>query len=453
MRPLVDLTARIEITIKDDKTIPNQRMILNSLGRARYRSKIDLSDAYFQTRVEPKDVDKNGFKSPFGCPISKVMLQGDMNAPGTFMRIMSDLFADYLGQFLWVYIDDILIYSDMEEDHMKHISMVCDKLKEARFYTSRKKSEFFAKSMDVLGHIIDEEGLKASPEKIARIEVWTTPRNKKQLQEFLGVVNYISQVIPHLAAITAPLTSLTGMEEFVWTATHDQAMENVKRAAAHNEIMKPLDHQSSLPIWLITDASDTRIGAWVGQGETADTARPAALHSRKFTNAQMNYGTTAKEALAIIDALAAFHHLLTGNEFTIVTDHQPLMYLQTSKTPTKKQLRWRGFIGQFRTKIIYRPGQWNYLADALSRLYTEDKNYPHTVQDPTQEDSENENSTLTLSTISNPEDMSRFDTLDVDYTHNHSDYDSSCSIHQAVLDPSDYRNAGPINFGVTIGAS
>jgi len=65
MRPLVDLSARNELTIKDDKTIPNQRMILNSLGRARYRSKIDLSDAYFQTRVEPKDVDKNGFKWPF----------------------------------------------------------------------------------------------------------------------------------------------------------------------------------------------------------------------------------------------------------------------------------------------------------------------------------------------------------------------------------------------------
>src|ERR1700712_1639645 len=109
----------------------------------------------------------------------------------------------------------MLIYSDTEEDHMKHISMVCDKLKEAQFYASRKKSEFFVKRMNVLGHIIDKEGLKASPEKIARIEAWTKPRNMKQLQEFHRVVNYISQFIPHLASITARLTSFTGTEEFV----------------------------------------------------------------------------------------------------------------------------------------------------------------------------------------------------------------------------------------------
>jgi len=99
---LVDHTARNEITIKDDETIPNQRMMLNSLGRARYRSKIHLSDAYFQTRVEPKHGDKNSFKSPFGSFVSKVILQGVMNAPGTFIQIMSDLFADYPGQFMWV---------------------------------------------------------------------------------------------------------------------------------------------------------------------------------------------------------------------------------------------------------------------------------------------------------------------------------------------------------------
>ena len=111
---------------------------------------------------------------------------------------------------------------------MKPIDIVCDKLKQAKFDASRKKSEFFASRIDVMGHIIDTKGLKASPEKIARIEAWTTPRNKKRLQEFLTVVNYISQFISHLASITAALTSLTGTEEFVWTATHDQCSQRAR---------------------------------------------------------------------------------------------------------------------------------------------------------------------------------------------------------------------------------
>ena len=159
----------------------------------------------------------------------------------------------------------------------------------------------------------------------------------------------------------------------------------------------------------------------------------------------MKYGTTDKEALARVDALTAFHHLLAGNEFTIVTDHLPLMYLKASRTPTEKQFRWQGYIGQFRTKIIYQPGQWNYLADALSRLYTEGRSYPHTVHDPTQEESENATSPLIHFTESDLEDMSRFEVLEVNYSHNHSDCSSNCSINCATLDSSNYRNKDPIN--------
>jgi len=88
----------------------------------------------------------------------------------------------------------------------------------------------------------------------------------------------------------------------------------------------------------------------------SNTARPAALHSRKFSNAQMNYGTLDKEALGTVDTLTAFHPLLVGNQFPIVTDHHPLMYLKTSRTPPKKQPRWQGYTGQLRTRIIYRLG-------------------------------------------------------------------------------------------------
>jgi len=106
------------------------------------------------------------------------------------------------------------------------------------------------------------------------------------------------------------------------------------------------------------------------------------MHHRKFSNAQMNYGTADKEALVIVDALTAFHHLMAGNQFMIVTYHQPPMYLMRSRTPTRNHPWWRGYIAQFRTRIIYLLGQWNYLTEALSHLNTEDKGYPPTMQDP-----------------------------------------------------------------------
>ena len=130
-RPLMDLTEGNTITLMDDEPILYPTIILNDMARARFRSKIDLSDAYFETRVEPEDVLKNSFKSLFEGFVSQVMLQGDMNAPGMFMNIMSDLMADFLGKFVWVYIDNILIFSDIEEDHMTNIVAICNKLKEA----------------------------------------------------------------------------------------------------------------------------------------------------------------------------------------------------------------------------------------------------------------------------------------------------------------------------------
>jgi len=241
--------------------IPNQRTILNALGQSRYRSKSDLSDAYFQTRVESEYEYLNCFKTPCGGVVNKVMLQDDMNAPGTFMRIMSHLIRDYLGEFVWVYIVEILIFANKEDEHMEHIKIVCRKVKEAHFFASRKKSEFFSPKMNVLGHLVDDDGLHASPEKITRIGEWMTPKDSKELREFLGLVNYISQFLLHIATITAPLTDLIGNAEFVLTPTHDTAFLNTKRLADDNEVIRPINYESGVPIGLITDASETGVGA------------------------------------------------------------------------------------------------------------------------------------------------------------------------------------------------
>ena len=152
-----------------------------TVARGRFRSKIDLGDAYFQTRVHPDVVKYNTIKTPFGGFTSQVMVQGDMNAPGTFVRTMEDLFHDELAKNLWVYIDDIFVFSETFEEHVKGVTNPCSKLQNAGYYANPKKSVFFATKLDILGHMIHDDGIHPAPDKIRTIMDWTRPESQKEL--------------------------------------------------------------------------------------------------------------------------------------------------------------------------------------------------------------------------------------------------------------------------------
>ena len=159
IRPLVNQRFRNDNTIADHSQIPNQQTILHAVATGKYRRKIDLSNAYFQTRVHPDDVKYNPIKTPFGGFSSQVIMQGDTNAPATFVRVMEDLFHDKLGKFIWIYIDDILFFSNTLEEPIEHVKHACRKLKEHEFYANPKKTVFLAVKLDILGHMIDDKGI------------------------------------------------------------------------------------------------------------------------------------------------------------------------------------------------------------------------------------------------------------------------------------------------------
>ena len=93
-------------------------------------------------------------------------MQRDMNAPATFLRVMENLFHDELGKFIGIYIDDIFIFSNSFEKHIEHVKHACRKLKEHKFYANPKRSVFFAAKLDILGYMIDDNGIHPAPEKI-----------------------------------------------------------------------------------------------------------------------------------------------------------------------------------------------------------------------------------------------------------------------------------------------
>jgi len=190
IRPLVDLRFGNDNTHADHTQIPEQNTILNAVARGRFHSKIDLSQPYFQTRVHPDDVKYNTIKTPFGGSTSQVMMQGAMNALGTFVRTMEDLFHDELGQNICVYIDNIFVFSETIEEHVKDVTNACSKPQNAGYYANPKKSVFFATTRDILGHMIDDDGIHPAPEKIRTIMDWTRPESQKELQRFNGIVTF-----------------------------------------------------------------------------------------------------------------------------------------------------------------------------------------------------------------------------------------------------------------------
>ncbi len=155
--------------------MPDQENICEDVAKARFRSKIDLLDAYEQVRIVPDDIPKTVFAMIWGTYTSAVMQQGDCNMPATFQHLMTSIFQDVIGVFMHVYIDDIFIFLDSIEEHEAHLCIIFDRLHEQTLYLKWAKCELYAKQIDCLGYIIDDEGLHADSDKLTRILEWHTP--------------------------------------------------------------------------------------------------------------------------------------------------------------------------------------------------------------------------------------------------------------------------------------
>jgi len=321
IRPLVDLRCSNDSTKANHTQIPEQNTILNAVASGRFRSKIDPSDAYFQTRVHPENIKYNTIKTHFGSFTRQVMMQGEMNASSTFVSTMEGLLHDELGEHICAYIPDIFVFTDTCEGHVKGVTNACSKLQHAGYHPNPRKCLFFATKLDIVGHMIDDDGIHPAPGQIRTIMDCTSPLSQKELHGFNGTVNYISWFIPHIGTIRAPLTDLSGKTQWLWTDLQEAACEAVKRAADKHKVLRPIVYDTPDMMWPFTNASPTGTGASIAQRPTSDAALPAACHSRKLTPSQSNNPTHQQETRAIIEAMEAFASHLLHTQFIVVTDH------------------------------------------------------------------------------------------------------------------------------------
>ena len=373
LRTVIDARQRNDNMVKDLTPLPDQEIIREDVARARFRSKIDLADAYEQVRVEPKDVPKTLFATIMGTYHSNVVQQGDCNALATFQRLMTAIFRDLIGKFLHVYLDDIFIFSNSVEEHETHLGIVFERLRKHHLYLKWKKCQLYAKEMECLGHIINNEGIHTDADKLDHIRKWRVPRNYNEVQRFIGLVNYVSNFLPNVTTYTGPLMSITkNGAPFFWRPIHDKCFEMIKTICCKTPVMKPINYESGEPIWVICDASKTGVGAMYGQGKDWTTCRPAGFMSRKFTGAQQQYAVHEMETLAILEALAKWEDKLIGKRIHVITDHKALEFFKTQARLSNRQHRWTDYMARFDFDITYVKGEYNKVADCLSRYYESD---------------------------------------------------------------------------------
>ena len=140
---------------------------------------------------------------------SLVVQQGDCNAGATYQTLMNYIFAPYIGVFMYVYLDDIIIFLDSAEKHLEHVRILFDILQKERLFLSPNKMQFYAEELKILGHIISDEGIRMDPHKVDKVTNWKTPTNKDLLRSFIGAVGFLAPNCKGIRILMGHLSSLT----------------------------------------------------------------------------------------------------------------------------------------------------------------------------------------------------------------------------------------------------
>ena len=376
LRLVIDFRKLNEKTISDKYPIPNILEIFSKLGKAKYFTTLDLKAGFHQIKLKESDREKTAFSVDNGKYHFLRMPFGLKNAPSIFQRAVDDVLRKYIGSFCQVYIDDIIIYSQTEQEHLKHIEIILKAIERAGMKISLEKCKFFKPEVLFLGYQVSANGLKTSPEKVKGILEYTEPKTLRALRSFLGLAGYYRTFVRNYSDIAKPLNLLLRGENGHISKTQsknvpinfdDKAREaflKLKEILASEDVLLSYPDMKK-PLDITTDASSAAIGAVLSQ-----SGRPITMISRTLSKTEENYATNQRELLAIFWALQQLKHYWFGrNDIRIYTDHQPLTFAMSNKNSNATMKRWRDSIEEFSPQFFYKPGKENVVADALSRQY------------------------------------------------------------------------------------
>ena len=352
------------LTVPDSFPFPRIEDLVDKVGRAKYLTKVDMTRGYWQVPLDDYSVPVSAFVTPTGHFQWRYLPFGLRNAPATFSRLVVKLLRG-LESFYGAYLDDIIIFSDTWEDHLKHLNSVFTRIREAGLTLNKRKCDFACAELDYLGYRVGKGKVEPQQKKVEALLAFPRPNTRKQVQSFLGLAGYYRRFIPHFASLAATLSDLLKKgAKFLWDDKTESAFLDIKSRLASKPVLIAPDF--SKPFIIGVDSSDVAIGATLMQ-EVDGLERPICYLSRKLNTHQRRYAIVEKEALALLTAVRAFSIYFGSAKTTVFSDHSPLQFLDKMAPHNQKLLRWCLELQQFNLEVRHRAGRDNLLPDILSR--------------------------------------------------------------------------------------
>lgn len=340
---------------------PTLDEITHKFSGATVFSKLDARHGYWSVELDEESSVLTTFNSPFGRFCFKRLPFGLNLSQDVFQERMDHILERCQGAV--GIADDVAVVGRDQAEHDRNLLQVLSVAREEGLIFNYDKCEINRPSIKFFGMLYDADGVHPDPDKVKAIQEMDTPQSAKQLQEFLGMVTYLSPFLPHVSQLTAPLRELFKKDVvFDWTPSHQVAYNKIISLISREVSLSYFDPQK--PSVLQVDASSRGLGAVLMQAN-----KPIAFASKSLSECEQRYANIERELLAVVFGCEKFHTYLYGKRFLVESDHKPLemIHLKNISSAPQRLQRMLLRIQQYDLQIAYKPGKEVAMADALSR--------------------------------------------------------------------------------------
>lgn len=365
-RLVIDYRRLNSQTVKDKFPLPRIDDLLETLGKSKLFTTLDLAHGYLQIPLTEDAKLKTAFITPDDTGQFERMIFGLANAPSEFQRLMHCVLGPLLNTKALCYLDDILIPAKSWEDMLLILREVLERLRTAHLTLKLSKCEFGKTEVEFLGFIINENGIKPGTRKIRAIQEFPEPKNIHEVRKFLGLTGYFRRFVTNYAQKAEPLTRLTQKNRtFEWKEQQKASFQLLKDQLTSDPILA--HYQPNVDTEVHCDASAEGLSGMLMQRGQDGKWHLVYSVSKKTSETEKKYHSSRLELMAIVWTLDRLRQFLIGIKFKIVTDCQALVYMNAQKTTNPQIARWCSLIQEYDFDITHRPGKKIPHVDALSR--------------------------------------------------------------------------------------